>query len=111
MKRIVITTALALSLAAPAFADANQYTNAQIAELHFAASETGSDARVYFGDNNGHSVRAAEIFAQIDAEDTGTRGLPVLAGKVTNLSSKGSHNAVATRIFAEILASENGAER
>ena len=111
MKRIVLTTALALSLTAPAFAGADQYTNAQAAELHFAASETGSDARVYFGENNGHSARAAEIFAVLADEDTGTRVLPVEAGQHVSMSSKGGHNAVAAKIFADIRASENGDER
>lgn len=109
MKRIAITTALALSIAAPVFADNGNYTNAQLARIHFAASETGSDARVYFGENKGHSKRAAEIFAQISAEDTGTQPLPVLAGKAATMSSKGGHNAVATRIFAEMLAAEDAA--
>ncbi len=107
MKRIVLTTAIALSLAAPAFA-AGQNTVAQDVELHFAASDTGSGSRVYFGDNTGVSARAAAIFAELNAEDTGTRGLPILASSDVNMSSKGGHNAVATAIFAEISASENG---
>ncbi|KPU83758.1 hypothetical protein JI58_07795 [Marinosulfonomonas sp. PRT-SC04] len=108
MKRIILTTALALSFAAPAFAGVDTYTNAQVARIHFAASETGSDSRVYFADNKGHSERAAQIFADLDAEDTGTRGLPVLAGKSMNMSTKGGHNAVAKAIFAELLAAEDG---
>ena len=110
MKRIILTTALALSFAAPAFA-ATQNTVAQDAELHLAASDSGSGSRVYFGDNNGPSARAAVIFAELDAEDTGTRGLPVVAGQTVSMSSKGGHNAVAATIFAEILASENGDNR
>ncbi|PHQ99423.1 MAG: hypothetical protein COB39_03900 [Marinosulfonomonas sp.] len=111
MKRIILTTALALSFAAPAFADAGTYTNAQLARIHFAASETGSDSRVYFAENTGHSTRAAQIFAELDAEDTGTRGLPVLAGQSINMSSKGGHNAVATVIFAELRAAEDGPDK
>lgn len=111
MKRIVLTTAIALSLAAPAFAGVDQLTNAQMARLHFAASESGTDARVYFGDNGGHSARAAEIFASLDAEDTGTRGLPVLAGDTVSMSTKGGHNAVAAAIFAELVASEDAKDK
>jgi hypothetical protein len=110
MKLIVMTTAIALSLAAPAFA-AGQNTVAQDVALHFAASETGSGSRVYFGDNNGVSARAAAIFAELNAEDTGTRGLPILAGSDENMSSKGGQSAVAAAIFAEIRASENGDDR
>lgn len=111
MKRIILTTALALSFAAPAFADAGSLTTAQSVQLHFAASETGSDGRVYFSENKGHSARAAQIFAELDAEDTGTRGLPVLAGQSISMSSKGGHNAVATAIFAELRAAENGPDK
>ena len=121
MKRIVMTTALTLSLTAPAFAQSQlerslnvepgKYTTAQLVELTFAESETGSDARVYFGGSRGHSARAAKVFAQIDAEDTGTRGLPILAGDSATMSSKSGHNAVAQRIFAETLASEDASDR
>jgi len=111
MKRIILTSALALSLAAPAFAGANDYTTAQRVELHFAASESGSDGRVYFGENNGHSARAAEIFASLSAEDTGIQGLPVLAGQSANVSTKGGHNAVAKAIFAELKAAEDATDK
>ncbi len=111
MKRIILTTALALSFAAPAFADAGSYSTAEKVRLHFAASETGPDKVVFFSANKGHSERAAQIFAVIDAEDTGTRGLPVLAGQSINMSSKGGHNAVATAIFAEMVASEDAADK
>ncbi len=110
MKRIILTTALALSFAAPAFA-APQNTVAQEVALHFAASETGSGSRVYFGDNTGPSARAAEIFAELDAEDTGTRGLPVVAGQSVSMSSKGGHNAVAAAIFAELAAAEDATDK
>jgi hypothetical protein len=111
MKRIILTTALALSLAAPAFAGADSYSTAQSVRLHFAASETGSDSRVYFSDNTGHSARAAQIFAELAAEDIGTRGLPVLAGQSISMSSKGGHNAVATAIFADLRAAEDAADK
>ena len=110
MKRIILTTALALSFAAPAFA-ATQNTVAQDAELHLAASDTGSGSRVYFGDNNGPSARAAEIFAELDAEDTGTRGLPIVAGQTVSMSSKGGQNAVAVAIFAELSAAEDASDK
>lgn len=129
MKRIAITTApallstllLALSLAAPAFAEsqlersvgasAGQYTTAQLGAMHFAASDTGLDAKLYFGPNNGHSARAAEIFARLSDEDTGPQGLPVLAGKPASPSTKGGHNATAARIFAEMLAAEDATDK
>ena len=60
MKRIVLTTAIALSLAAPAFA-AGQNTVAQDVELHFAASDTGSGSRVYLGDSNGVKIGRAHV--------------------------------------------------
>jgi len=113
MKRIVLTTALALSLAAPVFADANanQYTTAQTAELILAQSDTGSGSRVYFGDNNGHSARAVEVFASLAAEDTGTRALPVQAGKPARISSMGGHSSVAEAIFAQMIAAEDGPDK
>lgn len=121
MKNIVLTSALIIATSVPAFAastleatlnvEAGKYTTAQLVEMNFAQSETGSDARVYFGSNKGVSIRAAEIFAKIAAEDTGTQPLPVLASSVGNLSSKGAQSAVAAAIFADMLAAEAGSDR
>ena len=61
MKRIALTTAIALGLAAPAFAndqlarslgvEPGVYTTAQLVELKDAVEATGNDARVFFADS------------------------------------------------------------
>ena len=121
MKTIVLTSALIIAASVPAFAgstleatlnvEAGKYTTAQLVAMNFAQSKTGSDARVYFGENKGVSTRAAEIFAELSAEDTGTQPMPVLAGSGSNVSSKGAQNTVAAAIFAEMLAAEAGSDR
>jgi len=122
MKRIVLTTAIVLGFAAPALAqsqlerslgvDAGVYTTAQLAQLAGAQTDQGIEGKVFFGGTDGHSARAAEIFAAIAAEDAGDGshlgGVVFTNGTVSSMSG---HNAVAQKIFAEIAASENGAEK
>lgn len=121
MKRIALTAALALTIATPTFAQSQlersigaadgQYTIAQQVRLAFAQSETGLDEHAYFGGTNGHSARAAAIFASLLDEDTGTQPAPVQAGKNLTISSMGGHNSVARAIFAELLAAEDKADK
>ena len=106
MKTLLIASALIASIAAPVLAAPS--STAQAVRAHFAQSETGIEGKVFYG-NGVVSPEAAEIFAQLSAEDTGTQGLPVLAGSV-NLSSKGGHSAVASAIFAELAAAEDAAD-
>lgn len=83
MKTLVLTTALALGITAPAFAqsqlaaslgvDAGTYSVSQLAILKDHSTQTSNDGRVYFGNfsNNErfstrgvHNARAAAHFAE-----------------------------------------------
>lgn len=66
MKRIVLTTAIALGLAAPAFAndqlarslgvEPGVYSTAELAKIKNASELTGNDARVFIGDSLGFAA-------------------------------------------------------
>ncbi|MEY8882029.1 hypothetical protein [Donghicola sp. XS_ASV15] len=87
MKSFIATTAIVLGLAAPAFAadqlaadlnvSADQYTTAQLAELHFAQDKSVSEKNVYFGAETAASVSsksnlnptAEAIFVSLELEE------------------------------------------
>ena len=66
MKKIIATTAVVLGLAAPAFAagqlaadlnvPANEYTTAQLAQLHFNQDKPVSERNTYFGGETAATV-------------------------------------------------------
>jgi len=140
MKRIVLTTAIALGLAAPAFADSQLersvgadtgvYTLSQLVELKFAADEHGGGNRVLIGANSGISTKG--VFTSGAASQL-EKSLNVAAGSVSlsNLadmhsaadeSGEGSRvylgksaptaaqRAAIAGIFAEIAKADHGAE-
>lgn len=85
MKNLVITTIVALGIAAPAFAQtqleqsvgagAGQYTLGELALLKAKSTEEGNDSRVYLGNrkiqfsaSNVHNSVASTIFDRLAAE-------------------------------------------
>ncbi len=86
MKSFIATTALVLGLAAPAFAadqlaadlnvPANEYTTAQLTQMHFAQDESVSEKNVYFGSETTAAVSsksnmnptAEAIFVSLELE-------------------------------------------
>lgn len=140
MKRIVLTTAIALGLAAPAFAesqlerslgvDAGAYSLSKLVELKFADGENGSGNRVINVDNSRISTKG--VFSA-DASQL-ERSLGVNAGtfsvsELVNLHSAADETGQGSRvylggyapttaqevviagIFADIAASTTGEER
>ncbi len=119
MKSFIATTALVLGLAAPAFAGnqlaadlnvpANEYTTAQLAQLHFNQDKSIGEQNVYFGGETAATVSskstlnpAAEaIFVSLDLEQN-----PALdvAHEVdtTTVYSSAVVNDRAAAIFADI---------
>ena len=127
MKTLLLTSALLIG-AAPVLAQtqlerqlgvpAGKYTTSQLAELAAASNETGSDARVYFGNDSATRVssrgvtseRAAEVFARFAREDDDSQRR-AQAGKVTPTPhSSGAVNATAERILAQIKANSRSDE-
>lgn len=105
MTRIFLTTALALGLAVPAFAETPDFVR-----HHFAADKTGYEARVIEGSAT-HSQRAVDVLSSLAAENDGNeRGLNISANQVT-VSTKGGINARAQEIFARMLASEDASDK
>jgi len=121
MKTLLLTSALLIG-ASPVLAQtqlerqlgvpAGKYTNSQLAELAAAANETGSDARVYFGNDSTTRMssrgvaaeRAANVFAWFAREDDDTQRR-AQAGQLTPTpQSDGAVNATAARILAQIEA-------
>lgn len=140
MKRIVLTTAIVLGLAAPAFAasqlertvgaDTGAYTLSQLVELKFAADEHGGGSRVVIADNSGISTKG--VFTTGAATQL-EKSLNVAAGSVSvsdlvdlhsaaDLNGEGSRvylgnsaptaaqEAVIAGIFADIAKADRGDE-
>jgi hypothetical protein len=88
MKTLVITTILALGVAAPAVAqsqleqsvgaEAGQYSLSELVQLKQSETESGNEGRVFLGNDK------------------------------FNFSAKNAHNGVAARIFADIAAEQSG---
>ena len=105
MTRIFLTTATALGLAAPAFAG-----TVDVVRHHFAADDTGIESRVVEGSAT-HTQRAVDILVSLAAENDGNeRAINVSTEQVT-VSSKGGVNGRAQAIFAEMLVSEDAADK
>jgi len=105
MTRIFLTAALALGLAAPAFAD-----TVDVVRHHFAADNSGHEARVVEGSAT-HSQRAVDILLSLaDENDGNERGLNISPEEVT-VSSKGGVNGRAQRIFAQMRAAEDATNK
>ncbi len=75
MKTLIITSFLALGVAAPAVADTSGLSLNQIAQVHLqAGNESANDRNTFFGNerikfsaSNAHNDRAAKIFADLKA--------------------------------------------
>ena len=97
MTRILLTSAIALGLAAPAFASpAND-----LARQLFAASESGNEARIV-ETSEVHSQRAVEILTALAAENQGNERSLTISADVVTVSSKGGINEAARAIFSEL---------
>ncbi|MHC0053317.1 hypothetical protein [Actibacterium sp. D379-3] len=80
MKTFILTSAIALGLSAPAFADTQLerllgvepgvYTATQLVALASAADQTGNDARVYFGDPAESVARSGSLYANASVRAT-----------------------------------------
>ncbi|MDJ0826065.1 MAG: hypothetical protein QNJ16_11240 [Rhodobacter sp.] len=85
MKKLALTTVIALGVAAPALAqtqleasvgaEAGQYTLSELVQLKDAATRTSNEGRVYFGNEqinfsakNQHNGTARSIFATLAEE-------------------------------------------
>ncbi|MEY8882028.1 hypothetical protein [Donghicola sp. XS_ASV15] len=123
MKRFVATTAVVLGLAAPAYAanqlaadlgvPADQYSTAQLAEMHFAQDENVGDSSVYFGGESNATVSskstlnptAEAIFVSLDREDSTALDVSQELGSTTVYSSAVVNDRAAA-IFEEIDAED-----
>lgn len=119
MKRFVATTAVVLGLAAPAFAadqlaadlgvPADQYTTAQLAEMHFAQDDSITDRNVYLGGESNATVSskstmnptAEAIFVSLNREDSPALDVSQEIGSTTVYSSAVVNDRAAA-IFANI---------
>ena len=107
MKRIILTSALVLGVAAPAFAGT---AASDFAERHFAADNTGIEARVVDG-TDAPSTRAVAIHTALAAEaDTGVESNINLSTDGMSISSKGA-NERAQAIFSALREAEDASDK
>ena len=123
MKKIIATTAIVLGLAAPAFAEnqlaadlnvpANEYTTAQLAQLHFNQDKSISERSTYFGGETAATVSsksalnptAEAIFTSLELEQK--PALEVAQDvDTTTVYSSAAVNDRAAAIFADIDAND-----
>ncbi len=123
MKSFIATTALVLGLAAPAFAadqlaadlnvPANEYTTAQLAQMHFAQDNKVSERNVYFGGETAATVSskstlnptAEAIFTSLDRENSPALDVAQEVGTRTVYGSAVVNDRAAA-IFADIDAED-----
>ena len=119
MKSFIATTAIVLGLAAPAFAanqlaadlnvSANEYTTAQLAQLHFNQDKSISEKNTYFGGETAATVSskstlnptAEAIFVSLDLEDKTALDVAQEVDTTTVYSSAVVNDRAAA-IFADI---------
>ena len=107
MKTLILSTAAALALATPALADID---TARDVHKQIAAEQTSNDGRLVF---NGYGVApgAAEVFAQLYAEDeSNNRGVAPSASDI-RVSTKGSVSADLQGVFARIAEEDESTNR
>ena len=105
MKSIILTSALVLGLAAPAFAG-----SADFAAQHFAADNTGIESVVFSSSTQGLSNQAIDILAELTAENTGADSHFTVSNGSATASTRGAVNDRAANIFAELLAAEDAGD-
>ncbi|MEY8882030.1 hypothetical protein [Donghicola sp. XS_ASV15] len=123
MKSFIATTAIVLGLTAPAFAadqlaadlnvPADEYTTAQLAELHFAQDNNVSERNVYFGTESAATVSskstlnptAEAIFVSLDREDSNAQDVAQELD-TRSVYNSGVVNDRAAAIFADIDAED-----
>ena len=109
MKRIILTSALVLGVAAPAFAGT---AASEFAQRHFAADDTGIESRVFLDGSDAPSARAVEIHTALAAEtDTGIESNISLSTDAMSVSTKGAVNDRAQAIFDALLEAEDAADK
>lgn len=107
MKRIILTSALVLGVAAPAFAGT---AASDFAQRHFAADNTGIESRVVDG-TDAPSARAVAIHTALAAEaDTGIESMINLSTEAMSVSSKGVNDR-AQAIFDALLDAEDASDK
>jgi hypothetical protein len=123
MKRFVTATAVVLGLAAPAFASdqlaadlgvpADQYTTAQLTQMHFNQDKSISDKNTYFGGDSTSTVSsksslnptAEAIFTSLELEQNPALEVSQQVSATTVYSSAAVNDRAAA-IFAEIDAND-----
>ncbi|SFQ72024.1 hypothetical protein [Donghicola eburneus] len=123
MKRFVTATAVVLGLAAPAFASdqltadlgvpADQYTTAQLTQMHFNQDKSISDKNTYFGGDSTSTVSsksslnptAEAIFTSLELEQNPALEVSQQVNTTTVYSSAAVNDRAAA-IFAEIDAND-----
>lgn len=99
MKTLILASAAALALTAPAFA-------AQVSlgdvEAHFASDFVSNEAKIYDAVEGGTTEAALEIHAGLFAEDESNNGGVDFSASDFRVSTKGVANSVAADIFAQL---------
>ncbi|MFV2054327.1 hypothetical protein [Aliiroseovarius sp. YM-037] len=109
MKRIMLTSALVLGVAAPAFSGT---AASEFALRHFAADNLGNEARVFLDSDNAPNARAVAIHTALAAEtDTGVESNINLSTDAASVSTRGAVNDRAQAIFDALLEAEDAADK